>query len=349
MPLSLLVLGGSGFVGRAVVEEGCRRGWKVTMFNRGRGAAIPGVSRIVGDRLDPATLRPLRRHDWDLVVDTWSGAPRAARDSAALLVDRAARYVYISSESVYAPPPPIGVEESARTVEAAPDAKHGDYAELKRGAELAVMNAFADRALVARAGLILGPHENVGRLPWWLTRMAAGGEILAPGPPDLELQLIDARDLAIFVLHAALAGHAGPVNVVGRRGHATMRSLLDACLATAGAPDARLTWMDPDAVIAAGIEPWTELPIWLPPDSEFAGMHAANVERAHAAGLRCRPIEHTVRDTWNWLSAVGGSPPLRSDLDPPGLDRRRERAALDARHERAGGKQGSATVPERAR
>jgi nucleoside-diphosphate-sugar epimerase len=338
MPLSLLVLGGSEFVGRAVVEEGRRRGWAVTTFNRGRGAAMPGISRIVGDRLEPPTLAPLRLHDWDLVVDTWSGAPRAARNSAMVLADRAARYVYISSESVYAPPPPIGVEESDRTVEASPDAEHGDYAELKRGAELAVMNAFADRALVARAGLILGPHENVGRLPWWLTRMAAGGEILAPGPPDLELQLIDARDLAIFVLDAALAGHAGPVNAVSRRGHATMRSLLEACLAAAGAPDARLTWMDPAEVIEAGIEPWTELPIWLPPDSEFAGMHAANVERAHAAGLRCRPVEETVHDTWMWMSSLGGAPPLRPDLDPPGLAPERERAALDAWHQRAAGR-----------
>ncbi len=332
---TLLVLGGSGFVGRAVVSEGVRRGWEVATFNRGRGDSIhPGVSRIIGDRLDAATLGPLRNRDWDLVVDTWSGAPRAARDSAAVLADHAVHYVYISSASVYAPPPPIGVTESSPTVEASPDAEGGDYPELKRGAELAVTQAFGDHALLARAGLILGPHEDVGRLPWWLTRMAAGGEILAPGPPDLELQLIDARDLAIFVLDAALANHGRPCNVVSRRGHATTRSLLDACQAVAGAPDARLTWVDPDAVMAAGVEPWTELPIWLPPDSEYAGMHAANVERAHDAGLRCRPVEQTVHDTWSWLSALDGPAPLRADLKPPGLDSGRERAALGAWHAR---------------
>lgn len=334
MAISLLVLGGSGFVGRAVVNEACRRGWEVTTFNRGRGRAADGVSQIIGDRLDRASLDRLGDRDWDLAVDTWSGAPRAARDSAVVLARHAARYIYISSGSVYAPPPPIGVDESAATVEASPDAENGDYAELKRGAELAIMQAFGDRALVARAGTILGPHEDVGRLSWWLTRMAGGGEILAPGPPNLQLQLIDARDLASFVLDAALAGHSGPFNVVSRRGHATMRSLLEACHEVASAPDARLTWMDPHAVIAAGIEPWTELPIWLPPDSEFAGMHAANVERAHTAGLHCRPIEQTVQDTWNWLSEVNGPPPLRSDAHPPGLDRGRERAALDAWHVR---------------
>jgi hypothetical protein len=92
--------------------------------------------------------------------------------------------------------------------------------------------------------------------------------------------------------------------------------------------------MDPSAVTAAGIEPWTELPIWLPPDSEFAGLHAANVERAHAAGLHCRPVEQTVEDTWQWLSGLDGPPPPRSDITPPGLDRERERAALDAWHAR---------------
>lgn len=251
-----------------------------------------------------------------------------------MLARRAARYVYISSGSVYAPPPPLGLDESAPTVAASADAHHGGYPELKRGAEIAITRAFGGRALLARAGLILGPHEDVGRLPWWLGRLAAGGEVLAPGPADLELQYADARDLARFVLDAATAGQGGPFNVASRRGHATMASLLEACRSVAGAADARLTWVDPEAVVEAGIEPWTELPIWLPPDHEYAGMHAANVERAHAAGLRCRPVEQTVVDTWAWLSALGGPAPLRDDLDPPGLDPARERAVLEDWHAR---------------
>lgn len=332
MPTSLLVLGGFGFVGRAVVNESRRRGWEVTAFNRGRSPGIDGVTRIIGDRLDQATLAPLGERDWDLVVDTWSGIPRAARDSAAVLADHAGRYVYISSASVYPSPPQIGVEESAATVEASADAEHGDYAELKRGSELAIIQAFGDRALLARAGLILGPYENVGRLPWWLMRMAAGGEILAPGPPDLKLQFVDARDLANFVLDAALGGHGGPFNVISRPGHATMRSLLEACQAVAGAPDARLTWVDPETVTAAGIEPWTELPVWIPPDSEYAGLHAVNVERAHAAGLHCRPVEQTVEDTWSWLATLDGAPPPRVGVI--GVDIERERGLLADWHSR---------------
>ncbi|HEY4095587.1 MAG TPA: NAD-dependent epimerase/dehydratase family protein [Baekduia sp.] len=337
MTRSLLVLGGSSFVGRALVEEGLARGWAVTTFNRGRGGwSDPRAQRLIGDRLGPATLAPLGARDWDLVADTWAGAPRAARDSAVVLAGHVGHYAYISSCSVYAPPPPFGLDEETATVDASPEAEETGYAADKRGAELAIAQAFGDRALLARPGLILGPHEDVGRLPWWLARLAAGGEVLAPGPADLPLQYIDARDLARFTLDGAAAGLAGPFNAVSRRGHATMASVLEACRATAGAPDAHLTWVAPETIAAAGIEPWTELPIWLPPDHEYAAMHGANVERAHAAGLRCRPIAETVADTWAWLQALDGAPPLRTDLDPPGVGHDRELAALRAWHDRAG-------------
>ncbi|MCW2983405.1 MAG: reductase, partial [Conexibacter sp.] len=244
--MRLLVLGGTSFVGRAVVEDGVARGWSVATFNRGRGAwAHPDAEPITGDRLDPASLTPLGGRDWDVVVDTWSGAPRAARDAAAVLTPRAGHYAYISSCSVYAPPPPVGGDESAATVAASPDGEDdGDYAALKRGAELAVSAAFGDRALLIRPGLILGPHEDVGRLPWWLLRLARGGDVLAPGPPEQPLQLIDARDLARFTLDAAAGGLSGAYNAVSRRGHATMRSLLEAGVATTGA-GATLVWATP--------------------------------------------------------------------------------------------------------
>ena len=326
---TLLVLGGSGFVGPAVVSEGLGRGFSVTTFHRGTGGwTHPDVRSVRGDRLDPASLAPLRERSWDLVVDTWSGAPRAVRDSARALSDRAGRYVYISSESVYRPPPTRGADESAATVDGDPDAGATAYAEDKRGGEVAVEQAFAERALLARCGLILGPYEDVGRLTWWLARMARGGQILCPGPPDLPLQYIDARDLAGFAIDAATAGHSGPFNVVSRRGHATMGSLLEACKAVAGAGDAALTWVAPEAIAAAGIEPWTELPIWLPADHEYAAMHDSDSERAHAAGLHCRPVRDTAHDTWRWLSTLPAPPPLREGAMPAGLAPEREREVL---------------------
>lgn len=331
MAPGLLVLGGSGFVGHALVEEGLARGWEVTTFNRGQsrgGSRDARVQRLTGDRLKPETLGAVTERDWDLVADTWSGAPSAARAGALALDGRAERYVYISSVSVYAPPPPSGVVESAPTVQASPDADAGEYPELKRGAEMAILDTFGERALVARSGLILGPHEDVGRLTWWLKRMSQGGAVLAPGPPELPLQYIDARDLAGFVFDASGAGHSGVFNVVSRRGHATMATLLETCVEVAGGGDAELRWLAPSEVLRAGIEPWTELPIWIPPEDEFAAMHDANVERAHAAGVCCRALHETVADTWAWMSALDGPPPLRAGLSPPGLDRQRERAAL---------------------
>ena len=258
---TLVVLGGWGFRRSRPGARGPRaRLPRDDISPRHRWLDAPSVHTIRGDRLDPASLAPLREHHWDLVADTWSGAPRAVRDSARALSGHAARYAYISSESVYRPPPSRGADESAPTVAADPDAEATAYPEDKRGGEIAVELAFGDRALLARAGTILGPYEDVGRLTWWLGRMARGGEVLCPGPPDLPLQYVDARDLAGFVLDAAAAGRWGPFNVVSRRGHATMGSLLQACHAVAGAADATLTWVTPEAIAAAGIEPWTELP-----------------------------------------------------------------------------------------
>jgi nucleoside-diphosphate-sugar epimerase len=330
----LLVLGGSSFVGRALVEDGVRRGWEVTTFTRGRhGWAHPAAEHLHGDRLRPADLAPLAARDWDVVADTWSGAPRAARDSAGALADRAQRYLFVSSGSVYAPPPPIDGDERSPTVAASPDAESTDYAADKRGSELAIVQAFGDRALLARAGTILGPHEDVGRLPAWLLRMDRGGEVLAPGAPERPLQYVDARDLAAWLLDAGQAGRSGPFNVASRPGFATTCSLLRTCRAVVGS-GARLTWVDERFVAEQAIEPWTELPAWLPTDHEYAGMLAANVDRVHAAGLRTRPLAETVHDTWDWLLSVDRRPALRPDRPPHGLDAEKERAALAAWHTR---------------
>jgi nucleoside-diphosphate-sugar epimerase len=327
--MRLLVLGGTSFVGRQVVTEAVDRGWSVTTFNRGlAGWAHPGAERLIGDRLRPEDLAVLERGRWSAVVDTWAGAPRAVRDSARVLVGNVDRYLYVSSRSVYASPPP-GLDETCPTVLAHSDAEATAYPQDKRGGELAAEAEFGDRALFARAGLILGPYEDVGRLPWWLLRMKRGGPVLAPGPPDHPLQYIDARDLAAWLLDAAGSGVSGPVNVVSRAGHATMRSLLEAAVAVTGS-GAELVWVDPDTILAAGIHRWTELPGWLPPGDDLAGLYSTNVERAYATGLRCRPVEETVADTWEWVLSTGATLPVHPDHPPVGLDPAKERSVLEA-------------------
>ncbi|MFD5720211.1 NAD-dependent epimerase/dehydratase family protein [Streptomyces sp. NPDC127036] len=324
MTRRLLVLGGTEFVGRAVVEAALGRGWEVTVFHRSRHEPPSGVRSLLGDRTAPDGLAALAgtSEAWDLVVDTWSGAPRVVRDSARLLAGRVSRYVYVSSCSAYAWAPKAGYGEDAPVVDgASPDAEATDYARDKRGGELAALDAFgADRSLLVRCGLILGPYENIGRLPWWLNRIAAGGPVLAPGPRELPLQYVDVRDLAQWTLTAAESGLGGAYNLVSPQGHSTMGALLDACAEVTGG-HAELRWTDPETVLAAGIEPWTQLPVWVPPASELHGaLHSADVSRAVAAGLRCRPVRETVADTWEWLRSHGGTAPLRPDRPPVGLD-----------------------------
>ncbi|MEV5340490.1 SDR family oxidoreductase [Streptomyces sp. NPDC052676] len=330
--MRLLVLGGTEFVGRAVVEAARERGWDVTVFHRGRHAPPAGVRALHGDRTAPGGLAALSDSAWDAVVDTWSAAPRAVRDAARLLRDRVGRYVYVSSCSVYDWAPPAGFTEDAPLVEgASPDAEQTDYARDKRGGELAALDAFgADRTLLVRAGLILGPYENVGRLPWWLTRTARGGRVLAPGPRDLPIQYVDVRDLAEWTLDGVERGLSGPYNLISPRGHATMGALLEACAAVTGG-GAELRWTDPEVILAAGVEPWTQLPVWVPPGSDLHdALHGADVSRAVAAGLRCRPVERTVADTWDWLSSLGGVAPQRPDRPLKGVAPETEEKVLTA-------------------
>ncbi|MEV6119525.1 SDR family oxidoreductase [Streptomyces sp. NPDC052077] len=329
--MRLLVLGGTEFVGRAVVEAALGRGWEVTVLHRGRHPAPPGARPLRGDRTGPDGLAALADGGgWDAVVDTWAGAPRAVRDAARLLRGRAGRYVYVSSRSVYAWAPPAGHTEDAPLVEgASADAERLDYARDKRGGELAAVDAFgADRSVLVRAGLILGPYENVGRLPWWLGRMARGGPVLAPGPRDLPLQYVDVRDLADWVLGAVTRGLSGPYTLVSPRGHATMGTLLDACARVTGGA-AELRWTAPEVITGAGIEPWTGLPVWVPPGGEMHdALHGADVSRALAAGLVCRPVADTVADTWDWLLSLDGVAPLRPDRPAVGLDPETEARVL---------------------
>ena len=219
--MRLLMLGGTEFAGRAVVEAALGRGWEVTVFHRGRHEPPAGVRSLHGDRTAPDGLAALADGEWDVVVDTWSAAPRVVRDAARLLAGRVGRYVYVSSCSVYAWPRPAGYDEDAALVDgASADAGQTDYARDKRGGELAVLDAFgAEAALLVRAGLILGPYENIGRLPWWLNRVARGGPVLAPGPRELPLQYVDVRDLAEWILGArASGGWAGRTTWSVRRG-----------------------------------------------------------------------------------------------------------------------------------
>jgi 2'-hydroxyisoflavone reductase len=288
--MKLLVLGGTEFVGRALVEEGLARGWEVTTFNRGTREPLPGVEALTGDRRDG--LDSVDRRHFDVVADTWSWEPSTVRDSARFI--HTDRYVYISSRSVHTWPIAPGATEGAPCVEAsADDTVFDDYDRTKRGAELAVLAAFGDRSVIARPGLIIGPWENIGRLPYWLTRMARSGDILAPGPAEQSFQYVDARDLAAF----SLSARPGEYSIVNPPHSTTLGELLSLAHEVTGSTGT-IHWADPDALLAAGVEPWTQLPVWLPAGESHESLHEADVSRAMAAGLSIRPLSETVGDTW---------------------------------------------------
>lgn len=326
------MLGGTHHVGRAVVEAALARGDEVTTLTRGvSGHAVEGADARHADRRDPVALaRALGGDSWDAVVDTWSFEPAVVRDSARLLDGRAAHYTYVSSRSVYQWPIEPGSDESAPLVDGDPDSTDAeDYAAAKRGAEMAAQEEFGGGVLLARAGLVLGPYEVVGRLPWWLNRLAAGGNVPAPGPRDRPLQYIDGRDLAEWSLDAGRSGVSGAFNTVSRPGHTTIGDLLDRCVAVTGS-SADLIWRSPEQVEAAGVDGWTSLPIWVPPTGELAGLHDCDVSAAEAAGLRCRPMEETVADTWAWLQREGTQSPPTSRAGEIGLNADQEERLLGA-------------------
>lgn len=329
--MRLLVLGGTAFVGRALVEDALARGWAVTTFNRGRtGRDHPDVEAVHGDRTVAADLEQLRGRAWDAVVDTCGYVPRDVLATAELLAPQTAAYAFVSTIGVYHDWPDAPVDEAAPLFDCPPDAgpDDGDYGTLKAGCERAVVAACGiDGSLLLRPGVILGPYENVGRLPWWLRRIAEGGPVLAPGPdPQRPMQLVDARDLAAFTLDALTADRRGPYNVVSRPGAVTYGRWLGACVQVTGS-GAELVWVDDQVLLDAGVEPWQELPLWMPPaQSPYAW--GADVERAHADRLRGRPIEDTVRDTWAWLSEGGDVGPQPLDRPGLGIDRDKEQRIL---------------------
>lgn len=322
--MKLLVLGGTRFVGRAVVTDALARGWDVTALHRGVTGSTP-CPTLHADRTDPAALAAaLQGTQWDAVIDTWSAAPKVVQLAARTISTQ--RFAYVSSLSVYVEGRPAGGNESWPTVDGTPGADKTDYAADKRGGELAALESHPS-ALLGRAGLILGPHEDIGRLPWWLDRCARGGRVVAPGRPEAPLQFVDARDLATWLCDGLADDRTGAVDLTSPT--IAFGGLLSAVVEATGGT-AELVWVPEAEVLAAGAEPWTQLPCWVPENEEFAGFMEGDTSQAIATGLRTRPVGDTVRDTWTWLQEAG-MPVQRSDRPAHGLPENLERELLAGR------------------
>jgi 2'-hydroxyisoflavone reductase len=340
--VKLLVLGGTKFLGRHVVEAALARGDEVTVFNRGLHNAelFPDVERLRGDR--DGGLDVLRGRRWDAAVDTSGYVPRVVRASAGLLSDSVGFYVFVSSMSVYDNHRRPNDEDSPTATladESTEEVTGEAYGALKALCERAVEGAMPGRVLNVRAGLIVGPYDPTGRFTYWTERVARGGEVLAPAPREKQIQFVDARDLSEWILRMTDARRAGVFNAAGPDYLLTMEGFLEACR-EACASDARFTWVGEQFLVERGVEPWGGLPLWLPESAEQHRFFLAeNCERAFAAGLTFRPVVETARDTLAWQRA--GSPGIVAD-GPNVLSRtlkpERERELLDAwREEEARG------------
>ena len=328
--MKLLVIGGSQFVGRHLVEAALARGDEVTVFNRGQTPTTwPAAVKLRhGDR--KGDLSALATGEWDAVVDCCGYLPRDVARMAECLHGRVGRYVFISSISVYADFAQARHEGSAvgRIDDVDTDLVDGrTYGPLKALCEEAVTARFGASALLIRPGLIVGPPDPTQRFTYWPARVAraADGEaVLAPGSASDELQVIDVRDMAAFVLRAIDAGRRGPFNLTSAPHAVTVQTLLEAC-ATAAQRQPRWVWVGEADLAHCGLAPWSDLPAWMPATGEHAGWALTDTAAAQAAGLHCRPLADTVADTLAWYRSL---PAEQQAFNKAGLTPEREAQAL---------------------
>ncbi|HSN78100.1 MAG TPA: SDR family oxidoreductase [Anaerolineae bacterium] len=302
--MNLLILGGTVFLGRHLVDAALAAGHQVTLFNRGQHGAelFPQVERLRGDR--DGGLAALAGRRWDAVIDTCGYVPRLVRASAELLAGSVAHYTFVSSISVYRDLDQAPVDENSPVGvladESVEEITGETYGPLKALCEHAAEAAMPGRVLHVRPGLIAGPHDPTDRFTYWVWRVAQGGAVLAPGRPQRRVELIDGRDLADWILRMVEARRIGVFNATGPEHELLMGDMLAACRLAIGS-DARFIWVDEAFLLANGVTPWSELPLWLP-EADNAVM-AADCRRALAAGLAFRPLTETVQDTLAWLRA----------------------------------------------
>jgi 2'-hydroxyisoflavone reductase len=342
--LRILILGGTGFLGPALVRDATARGHLLTLFNRGKTNPhlFPDVERIRGDReqgIDGLSEAVAGGRNWDIVIDTSGYVPSHVRTVAELLAGRARQYVYLSSVGAYADHS-IPADEDSPLVKADPEWVAGvrtireslaNYGAMKGLCEVAAEEAMSGRALVVRPGLIAGPGDWSDRFTYWAVRVARGGEVLAPGDGSDPVQWVDVRDLASWILDCIERGVNGVFNAICPPDLFTFAELLHG-MKGAVWTDARFTWVAPSFLEASEVQAWTHLPVWLPAVGETAAFHRVSTKRAVDAGLRFRPLAETARDTVAWLGEEKGA-----DYDfgeRAGLSREREAALLAAWHAR---------------
>ena len=316
--MKILIIGGTKFLGRHLVDAALKNNHEVTLFNRGRkyaGETIENVEQIHGDR--NADLENLGGGNWDAVIDTCGYLPQTVKASAEFLADKVNQYVFVSSASVYPETPEPDYDETTQTAtlteaqqrevekidprgELTGATLGENYGALKKLCEEAAEAAMPNRVLNVRAGMIVGAFDPTDRFTYWVMRVADGGEILAPGTPENFVQMIDARDLSEWIIKMVEENAAGIFNVTGKPFELDFGKMLDQIKTTTDA-QAEFVWIDEQFLTENNVSPWGEMPFYLPESAaELRGFLAMNVDKASAQGLNFRPLRESILDVLNW-------------------------------------------------
>ncbi len=302
--MKILIIGGTRFLGRHLVNSARARGHEVTLFNRGltNPDLFRTVDTISGDRekdLDQLSGQ------WDAVIDTCGYFPRVVRMSAEALKDKVEQYVFISSISVYADFKKIGINESdpvGRIENEAMEEITGEsYGPLKALCEKAVQDVFGVGSLIIRPGLIVGPHDPTDRFTYWPVRVARGGTVLSPEKPEIPIQIIDVRDLADFIIKLIEQNVSGVFNATGPDHELTLGAMLDTCKLVS-ASNATFKWAPVEFLEKNKVAPWSDMPVWIPDTVDDAGFSRVNISKAVNAGVKFLSLEDTIRDTIKWAA-----------------------------------------------
>lgn len=315
--MSVLVLGGTGFIGPHLVRRLLERGHAVALFNRGRTNThlFPEVEKLVGDR--NGDLAALEGRRWDAVIDNSGYTPDQLRLSVDLLKDATGQYLFTSTRAVYTDFTHAVMDEDAPVGPAGvPESQWEGYGPNKVLAERIVEEAFGARTLIARPPVIVGPGDRSDRFTYWPARIHAGGEVLVQGDPDDLLQFIDVRDLAEFYVHLLEQGTDGVFNTEGPASPLSAAELVYGIRAITATP-VSFTWVDWDFLSARGLMPQRQLPFWQPPRGRYLNYGRMDISRAIAAGLTFRPLATTAKETLDWhlTRFAPGRAALRTGLD----------------------------------
>jgi 2'-hydroxyisoflavone reductase len=343
-PLRILILGGTGFTGPFQVKYALSRGHKVTVFNRGRthpGELPKEAEQLIGDR--NGKLEALKGRQWDVVVDVPTTLPVWVRDAAEVLKGNVDRYVFVSTISVYANVSKPGADETApllkyegadamkETSQTLRASNFALYGPLKALSEAEAEKWFPGKTLIVRPGLIVGPGDESDRFTYWPVRVARGGEVLGPGNPSDPVQFIDARDLAEWIIRMAEQGTTGAFNATGPKSKMGIGEMLSG-IKKATNSDAQFTWADADFLAAQKVQPWSDMPVWVPPRGDEGGFSTISIKRALAKGLTFRPLNDTTQATLEWFRKQTAE---RQSKLHAGITPEREKEVLAAWHAKA--------------